>query len=736
MDKYEKDCLISGTIENVVYRNESNDYTVLEIGTDDNELVTAVGIIPMAFEGEQVELRGHYTYHKEFGKQFAFDSFEKKLPDGVDGIYRYLSSRTVKGIGPVTALKIVNRFGEDSFDVIENHPEWLVDISGITMKKAAQISESFKEQTGIRGVMMFCKDFMGAADVSKIYKKFGSGAVGIIQENPYILCDERFGISFEKADAIAKSIGSAPDARNRILSGIRYIFSYNASMNGHTCLPREKLVLAVAQLLEISEETVNASVDEFLDVAELSLYGMDGESYIMTNDVAEAEDNIAKRIYSLSERVAAISVSDISSLIHKTESSLDIVFANNQREALYAALENGVMVLTGGPGTGKTTVIKAMISIFNSLGLEAVLAAPTGRAAKRMSDATGEEAKTVHRMLEMERTADDGMRFCRNARNPLSESVVIIDEASMLDLELTSALLFAMKRGARLILIGDSDQLPSVGAGNVLADIIASDRVKTVRLTEIFRQSEESLIITNAHKINNGEQLVLNSTDGDFFFVKRERESDIAETIATLISERLPRRYGAAIKDNIQVITPSKKGFGGVETLNGALQARLNPPAKLKREKSSHGTVFREGDRVMQVVNNYEIEWERFGAVGIGLFNGDIGVIEKIDLSDEVMSIRFDDKVAEYSFDLLDELELAYAVTVHKSQGSEYPVVIIPMYHCAPMLMTRNLLYTAVTRAKEMVIMVGRPEITNVMVKNNPEILRYTTLKHKIFDYY
>jgi exodeoxyribonuclease V alpha subunit len=293
-----------------------------------------------------------------------------------------------------------------------------------------------------------------------------------------------------------------------------------------------------------------------------------------------------------------------------------------------------------------------------------------------------------------------------------------------------------MKRGARLILIGDSDQLPSVGAGNVFADIIASDRVKTVRLTEIFRQSEESLIITNAHKINNGEQLVLNSTDGDFFFVKRERESDIAETIATLISERLPRRYGAAIKDNIQVITPSKKGFGGVETLNGALQARLNPPAKLKREKSSHGTVFREGDRVMQVVNNYEIEWERFGAVGIGLFNGDIGVIEKIDLSDEVMSIRFDDKVAEYSLDLLDELELAYAVTVHKSQGSEYPVVIIPMYHWAPMLMTRNLLYTAVTRSKEMVIMVGRPEITNVMVKNNPEILRYTTLKHKICDYY
>ena len=736
MDKYEKDCLISGTIENVVYRNESNDYTVLEIGTDDNELVTAVGIIPMAFEGEQVELRGHFTYHKEFGKQFAFDSFEKKLPDGVDGIYRYLSSRTVKGIGPVTALKIVNRFGEDSFDVIENHPEWLVDIQGITMKKAAQISESFKEQTGIRGVVMFCKDFIGASDVSKVYKRFGSGAVGIIQENPYILCDEKLGISFEKADAIAKSIGAALDAKNRILSGIKYVFSYNASMNGHTCLPRAKLVSAAAQLLEISEDTVSESVDTFLDEAELSMYSVDDEVFVMTNDVAESEDNIAKRLYTISERVAAISISDISSLIHKMESDLDIVFATKQREALCAALENGVMVLTGGPGTGKTTVIKAMISIFNSLGLDTVLAAPTGRAAKRMSDATGEEAKTVHRMLEMERTTEDVIRFCRNARNPLSENVVIVDEASMLDLELMSALLSAMRRGSRLVLIGDSDQLPSVGAGNILADIIASERIKTVRLTEIFRQSSESLIITNAHKINNGEQLVLNSTDGDFFFVRRERESDIADTIASLISERLPRSYGAGIKENIQVITPSKKGFGGVETLNVALQAKLNPPAKLKREKSSHGTVFREGDRVMQVVNNYEIEWERFGAVGIGLFNGDIGVIEKIDLSEESLSIRFDDKLAEYSFDLLDELELAYAVTVHKSQGSEYPVVIIPMYHCAPMLMTRNLLYTAVTRAKQMVIMVGRPEITTVMVKNNPEILRYTTLKHKICDYY
>ncbi len=736
MNQNDKETLICGTIENVVYRNESNDYTVLEIGTDDNELITAVGIITMAFEGEQVELRGHYTYHKKFGKQFVFDSFEKKLPDGVDGIYRYLSSRTVKGVGPVTALKIVNRFGEDSFDVIENHPEWLVDIPGITMKKASQISESFREQTGIRGVMMFCKDFMGAGEVSRVYKRFGSGAVGIIQENPYILCNEGFGISFEKADAIAKSLGAALDAKNRILSGFKYIFSYNEAINGHTCLPREKAVSATAKLLELSDYAVSEALDAFLDEAELSSYNSDGESYVMTNDISEAEDNIARRISSLSEQVGIIGVSDISSLVHKVESTLDITFAPLQREALYASLENGAMILTGGPGTGKTTVIKAMISIFESLGLKTVLAAPTGRAAKRMSDATGEEAKTVHRMLEMERTSDDGIRFGRNARTPLSESVVIVDEASMLDLSLTSALLSAMKRGSRLILIGDSDQLPSVGAGNILADLIGSERVKTVRLTEIFRQSSESLIITNAHKINGGEPLVLNRTDGDFFFMRRDREEDIAEMIATLISERLPRTYGQAIKENIQVITPSKKGAGGVETLNTALQARLNPPAKLKREKISHGTIFREGDRVMQVANNYEIEWERFGAVGIGLFNGDIGVIEKINMSEESMSIRFDDKLAEYSFDLLDELELAYAITVHKSQGSEYPVVIIPMYRCPPMLMTRNLLYTAVTRAKDMVIMVGRPEITSVMVNNNPEILRYTTLRQKICDYY
>jgi len=727
--------VLSGRIENVVYRNESNDYTVLEIVDADNTLITAVGIIPMAFEGEEVVLRGRYVYHKEFGKQFSFDSFEKTLPKEVDGILQYLSSRTVKGVGPVTALKIVNRYGVDSFDVIEHHPEWLADIPGITMKKAAAISESFREQTGIRGVMMFCKDFLGTAEVTRVYKKLGAGAVGILENNPYILCGGEFGIPFEKSDAIAKSLGIALDSIDRIRSGIEYLLTYNGTMNGHTCLPLEKLLPASAALLEISEERVGEAIEELLDVADLAAYDKDGVRYIMTSEVAEDEDTIARRLSRISDEAPTLGMQDIFTMVEKVESELGINFAPLQREALYASLNSGVMILTGGPGTGKTTVIKAMLSIFRSMGIKVVLAAPTGRAAKRMSEATSEEAKTVHRMLEMERNKDFGTKFCRNERAPLSEGVVIVDEASMLDLALAAALVRAIKRGGRLVLIGDSDQLPSVGAGNVLADLIASERIKTVRLTEIFRQSRESLIVTNAHKINEGVPPTLTATDNDFFFVRREDENSIAETIAELITKRLPRTYGSSIRERIQVITPSKKGLGGVETLNSALQSHINPPAKFKREKQAHGSIFREGDRVMQITNNYDIEWERNGAVGVGLFNGDIGVIEEVNLSDDNLTVRFDDRLATYSFDMLDELELAYAITVHKSQGSEYPVVIMPMYYCPPMLMTRNLFYTAVTRARSMVILVGRSDIPARMVENNREVQRYTALADKICDY-
>jgi exodeoxyribonuclease V alpha subunit len=707
----------------------------MEIVTEDDELVLAVGTIPMSFEGEIVELRGCWTYHKEFGKQFAFDSFEKTLPDDTDGIFKYLSSGTIKGIGPVTALKIINRFGKDSFDVIEHRPEWLADIPGITRKKAAAISESFREQSGIRGVMMFCKDYMGVGEVSKVYKRFGSGAVGIIKQNPYILCNGENSIPFAKADAIAMSLGTPIDSRERILSGIIFVLRSVGAQNGHTCYPLQDTVLKASELLGVDAVKIEGILDDLLDDGELSLYKMDGQKFVMTNEAAEDEDIIAKNISRIMASAGRFGAMDISMLIEKVETTLGIAFAPLQREAIFASLENGVIILTGGPGTGKTTVVRAMISIFNSVGLSTVLAAPTGRAAKRMSEATGEEAKTVHRMLEMERGTDGNVRFGRGERNPINEQVIIVDEASMLDLSLTASLLRSIKRGARLILIGDSDQLPSVGAGNVLADLIASERIRTIRLTEIFRQSGESLIITNAHLINEGTSPIINRADSDFFFVRRESERDIAETVADLIEKRLPKTYGIDIREKIQVITPSKKGSAGVEVMNNILQDRLNPKTGFKREHGSHGLIFREGDRVMQTVNNYDIEWEKNGVQGLGLFNGDIGVIEEINEKREKLRIRFDDRVAEYGFDMLEELELAYAITVHKSQGSEYPVVIIPMYACAPMLMARNLLYTAVTRAKSMVILVGRSDIPRKMTENNRQILRYTALKDKICDY-
>ena len=723
---------VSGVVENVVYKNESNDYTVFEIVDGDNRLVTAVGVIPMVNEGETVVLEGQWTYHKEFGKQFSFVAYEKSLPKEIDGIIQYLSGKTIKGVGPITAVKIANRFGMDTFDVIENHPEWLTDISGITRKKAIAISESFRAQNELRGVMMFFKDFMGTGEITKVYKQLGASSVGVVRENPYILCNGDYGVSFEKADSIAASFGFAPDCSVRVISGIRYILGYNASVNGHTCLPREKLISAAAGLLSIDQSDVESKIDGFIKDGELYTYACDGIEYMMTPEVNYSEEYVAKKLKSLSREVIQLSSMDISSLIQKVETRMGVRYADRQREAIFRCMNGGVTIITGGPGTGKTTIVKGIISIFNDLDLKTALAAPTGRAAKRMSEATGEEAKTIHRLLEMERGVDDELKFNRNARNPLDEKVIIVDEASMIDLSLMSALVHALKRGSRLILIGDADQLPSVGAGNVLDDLILSGMIDTVRLTEIFRQSKESLIVTNAHRINSGDTPILNVTDNDFFFVRREQERDISDTVASLITERLPRTYGDAIRDRIQVISPSKKGAGGVELLNNALQARVNPAAAFKKEKSSHGVVFREGDRVMQTVNNYDVEWEKNGLSGFGIFNGDIGVIESIDYKQETINIWFDDRFVRYDFENLDQLELSYAITVHKSQGSEYPVVIIPMYSCAPMLMTRNLLYTAVTRAKQMVILVGRSDIPERMAMNNREILRYTTLSSRL----
>ncbi len=731
-----KDSIVSeeirGKIEDVVYHNEMNDYSVLEVSDENESLITAVGNISSPCEGETVLLYGAWTFHQEFGRQFAFSSYEKMLPREVEGIIQYLSSGMIKGVGPVTALKIVNKYGTETFDVIENHPEWLASIPGITMKKAATISEAFREQSELRGVIMYLKDYMDTAVINRVYKSYGASSVGIVRDNPYILCEGRFALSFENADKIAASFGFAKDAESRILAGVKYTLSYNASVNGHTCLPKDKLVSAAALVLDLDEAAVAEMVDYFISTDDLKEYTSGDSTFVMSDEIDEAEDAIARRLISMNTGVERLGSGNIVSLIDGVEAGMCISYAALQREALYRCLGGGVTIITGGPGTGKTTIVKALITIFKNLGLSVVLAAPTGRAAKRMSEATSEDAKTIHRLLEMERTEAGEIKFNRNSRMPLEERVVIVDEASMIDTLLMSALLSAMRRGARLVLLGDSDQLPSVGAGNVLDDIISSGAVPVVRLTEIFRQSKESLIVTNAHNINNGVPPILNATDKDFFFVRRENEASIADAVATLITERLPRSYGRSIREDIQVITPSKKGAGGVDVLNRELQARINPPSKSKKEKLAHSTVFREGDRVMQVVNDYEIEWERDGVEGVGVFNGDIGTIEAIVDKGDYMLIRFDDRLVHYEYTRLDELELAYAITVHKSQGSEYPVVIVPMYSCAPMLMTRNLLYTAVTRAKRMVILVGRSDIPRRMVENNREVKRYTTLASRL----
>lgn len=721
---------IQGSVENIVYHSDVTDYTVLEINCD-GLLIVAVGEISGVSEGEILVLRGSWTRHKDFGKQFAFTSYERFLPTEVEGIIQYLSSRTIKGVGPVTALKIVNRFGTDTFDVMENHPEWLADIPGITMKKAAAICESFREQGEFRRVMMFFGNKIEPTKVTRIYKKLGGDSVGIIQQNPYVLCSGEFALGFETVDNLAASFGFSPLAPERIFAGIEYALQYNARTNGHTCLPKDKLIPAAAEILAVEPYVVSGMLGEFIADDKICEYSDGNTVYVMTNDVRDDECFIAKRIHELGRELVTVSRRDVDHMIESMEGVAGIKYATLQRKALHLAMSSAVTVITGGPGTGKTTVVRALLAMFGQLGLKTVLAAPTGRAAKRLSETTGEEAKTIHRLLEMERTEAENQRFNRNSRNPLDENAVIIDEASMVDLSLMSSLMRALRRGTRLVLIGDSDQLPSVGAGNVLYDVIASGAVETVYLTEIFRQAQDSLIVINAHNINAGITPVLNVTDNDFFFVKRE-EVNIASTVAELIMRRLPRAYGEYIREGIQVITPSKKGAGGVEALNKELQARMNPPDERKKEKTAHGSIFREGDRVMQITNNYELEWQKNGVTGYGIFNGDIGKILSINHKEGCMTVRFEDRTLEYPFDNLDELELAYAITVHKSQGSEYPVVIIPMYYCAPMLMTRNLLYTAVTRARKMVVLVGRPDIPAKMVANNREVLRYTTLASRL----
>ena len=719
---------LTGTVEGIVYQNKLNDYTVIDLATDEGELVTAVGEMPYVGEGERVRLFGEWTRHNEYGEQFSVSVVEKLLPTGANEILKYLSGKNVRGIGPVTALKIVNRFGDDTFDVIEQHPEWLSDIPGISRKKAAEISESFREQAGIRELMVFCRNYIGSTSISHIYEKWGSRAVSVIRENPYVLCEETDSVGFDRADAIARNLGFPVDAPERLSAGLTYILRYNASVNGHVCLPLDRLADATAEELGAPADLIRLTIEKEIGSGRLNNYKIDGTEYVFTRAYGEDEDAVARRMVALDRSAPEVSLDNVDRLIDRAESEFSIRYSRDQREAIFEAFRRGVMIVTGGPGTGKTTLIRALLRIFGMLGFRCALAAPTGRAAKKMSEATQEEAKTIHRMLEMEKVSELRPRFNRNENNPLDENVIVIDEASMIDLPLMAALLRAIRIGSRLVLIGDSGQLPSVGCGNVLADLISSETFATVCLNQIFRQEKGSLIISNAHLIHAGELPKLSREASDFFFLHRPDEDDIPGTVVDLISERLPRTYTAAIREQIQVITPSRRGKAGTIQLNALLQNCLNPPAKKKKEFRFRDLVFREGDKVMQIKNNYDTEWEKDGIAGIGVFNGDIGVIREIDLANEEMTIDFDGRLSHYRREQFEELEHAYAITVHKSQGSEYPVVLMPVYYCGTMLQSRNLLYTAVTRAKKMVILVGRADILEFMVKNNRQEVRYTCL--------
>ena len=723
---------VSGSVESVIFRSEKSDYTVIELLTDTGERTVAVGKMPYIAEGEEAILKGTWTRHAEYGKQFLVENYEKKLPSDAAAILKYLSSRAVKGVGAATAAKIVERYGEDTFDVLENHPEWLVDIPGISRKKAKEIHESFREQSGIRSLMMFCRDVFGSTVITRIYKLWGNRSVDFLRENPYRLCHEVYGIGFERADALATGLGIRPESEERLLAGLSYILNYNASANGHCCMPKDKLVEAVALQLKVEAplvvDALALAADRRLVVAEEH----EETTYIYLRAQYEAERFVASKLRSLDRGCPTIDHRDIDRLIERSELETGITYAPMQRHALHEALRSGVFLLTGGPGTGKTTIIKGLLNIFDSLGMRVALAAPTGRAAKRMSEATSQEGKTVHRLLETVRNEGLTPIFGRNRENPIDEEVVILDEASMLDLPLAEALLSAIKRGGRLIFVGDADQLPSVGHGNVFGDLLSSGALNTVCLDEIFRQSGESLIVTNAHRINAGEMPELAVTDNDFFFLPR-REEEIGPTIVDLMTRRLPRAYGEGVLEQLQVITPSRTGIAGTEALNHLLQEALNPHAAGREELSFRDRIFRKGDRVMQIRNNYGVDWVDNPTGAEGIFNGDVGVIEKIDPDGEYMLVRYEGRrTARYDRTMYEELEHAYAITVHKSQGSEYGTVILPLYFCPPMLQTRNLLYTAVTRARQRVILVGRRDVLARMVGDNRHFLRYTLLSERL----
>ncbi|MBO5374868.1 MAG: ATP-dependent RecD-like DNA helicase [Clostridia bacterium] len=723
---------ICGRVESVLYQNEDNGYSVCDIEDENDKLFTATGNMPFISVGEKVELFGKWTQHKQYGTQFSVERCEKILPTSKNDILRYLSSGAIKGIGPKIAQKIVEKYGEDSFDVISNHPNWLAEIKGISLTKANEMSKDFKEKAGVREIVMYCNGRFSPNTAMKIYKTLGSGAVGLIESNPYILCENVPGVPFKLSDDMALDLGLGTENENRIKSAIRYVLRVFASRDGHTYSTREVLLDATSKLIEVHEDKIDPYIDQLAFEDKLKIVCFRSEQHIYLTENYLSEEYISKKLLLLKNTVISVDYRNTKSFIEQIEARNGIQYAKMQKKAIEATLMNGVTIITGGPGTGKTTIVKAVIQIFSQLGLRCGLCAPTGRASQRMSEATSHEATTVHKLLDATSGGEFefGPVFDRNEKNLLDKEIVIVDESSMMDVHLTEALLRAMKPGSRLILIGDTHQLPSVGEGNVLGDVISSECFPVVELDEIFRQSEESGIVMNAYEINNGRIPDLSKKYNDFFFISINDEEAIPEYIANLCTTRLPKSYGVDPLLDIQVITPTKMGTNGTRLLNIALQAKLNPQNVKKAEKGADITrILREGDKIMQTRNNYANEWTKGIEKGIGIYNGDVGIIKSIKAGeDKTITVDFDGRVTDFGFSQADELEHAYAITVHKSQGSEYPIVIIPMTKSAPMLLTRNLIYTAITRASRVVILLGKKEVFEYMVQNDKQIIRNTGL--------
>ncbi len=718
---------LTGTVEKITYRNDANSYTVAEVRTNGDD-ITVVGALPFLSEGDVAVFYGSYIVHPSYGPQFKAQSFERKTPENAAAILRYLASGAIKGVGPATAQRIVEKFGTESLNIIGSDPKALSTLKGISLKKAMEISDEYNKQYGVREIMMMLSKYNVSPDKClDVFKRFGAKSADIIKSNPYVLCEEGIDFRFETAEDIAEDMAFDKNSELRVSAGLEYVLRKNLA-NGHTCLPRDKFTATAVKLLECNLDTVEICCDRLIDCFRIKSKIIDGAEFISIPAYYAAEEHIAARMVSVKRYIdRAVTVDTLE--IENVERQLGITFEELQRQAIFEAFTNGILILTGGPGTGKTTTLNAIIKLFENRGLELELAAPTGRAAKRMTELTGREAKTIHRLLEVEWGEGDTQQFARNEKNPLKCEVIIIDEASMIDALLFDNLLRALKLSCRIILVGDSDQLPSIGAGNVLNDLLTSDIFPSIRLKKVFRQAGESRIITNAHAIINGETPDFSAKNSDCFFMRRLDKFDVSRTVLELVSERLPAAYGFDPITDIQVLCPSRMLESGTVNLNNILQSNLNPNTGDKPQMAFKGIYFRVGDKVMQIKNNYDLQFKRDnGEYGTGIFNGDVGFITEIDKRGGIIKARYEDRVATYFSENLSQLELAYAVTVHKSQGSEYECVVLPLFDVPSRLKYRNLLYTAVTRAKKLLVMVGDENVWCEMAENDRKTLRYTQL--------